>query len=223
MVSSSGGGVITFSIIGAIWVSSNAIDAARLAIVRAFATASRRPFLRRRAEGLVLVILSASSIIIGMSVLVLGPVAWKIMINYIESKAEIDASIDLANAETWKFIWNFIRFTTSICLVWGALSLVYFILRPHKKHLELRPPVAPGALCALILWMGIGSTFSLYLKHFADYSSTYGSMAGPIIALMFFYFMSAAFIIGAEINASLYNKRIKKMQNAEQDEKTDNN
>jgi len=72
MIKTTDKSIMTFSILGALWVSSSAIDAARLAIVRAFGTVSRRPFLRRRAEGLLLVILSASSIIIGMTILVFG-------------------------------------------------------------------------------------------------------------------------------------------------------
>ncbi len=51
MIATTGKGIMTFSILGAIWVSSSAIDAARLAIVRSFGTVSRRPFLRRRADG----------------------------------------------------------------------------------------------------------------------------------------------------------------------------
>ena len=82
MVSTTNKGIMTFSIIGAIWVSSSAIDAARLAIVRAYSTVTRRPYLRRRAEGLLLVIMSASSIILGMTALVFGPVIWKTIIEY---------------------------------------------------------------------------------------------------------------------------------------------
>ncbi|WP_138379175.1 YihY/virulence factor BrkB family protein [Luteithermobacter gelatinilyticus] len=196
MIQTTSGSIMTFSILGAIWVSASAIDAARLAIVRSFASVTRRPYIRRRAEGLLLVILSASGIIVGMSILVLGPVAWNIIISYIPVDTD------------WKLIWNAVRFTLSITLVFGALCLVYYVLRPRR--LKIRPPLAPGALAALILWMGIGSSFSLYLKHFARYDVTYGSLAGAIIALMFFYFISAAFILGAEINAALYHKRIRK-------------
>ncbi|WP_321389171.1 YihY/virulence factor BrkB family protein [Emcibacter sp.] len=200
MVEHSSGGVMTFSILGAVWVCSTAIDAGRLAIVRAYDRVSRRTYLRRRAEGLVLVILSASSIIIGMSALVFGPVAWNILISYIPVETD------------WKLVWNIIRFSLSFGLIFGALCLSYYVLRP--RFLKISPPIAPGALAALLLWMGIGSSFSLYLKHFTKYDVTYGSLAGAIIALMFFYFISAAFIIGAEINSTLYFRQIKKLEEA---------
>ncbi len=195
MVQTTGKGIMTFSILGAIWISSSAIDAARLAIVRAFGTVSRRPYLRRRAEGLLLVILSASSIIIGMTILVLGPVAWKILISYIPLEAD------------WKLVWNLVRMSVSISLIFGALCLSYFVLKPRK--LDSRTPVMAGAFTTLTLWMVIGSGFSIYLKHFGNYDVTYGSLAGAIIALMFFYFIGASYILGAEVNAALYHQRLK--------------
>ncbi|MCF8474194.1 MAG: YihY/virulence factor BrkB family protein [Emcibacter sp.] len=197
MITTTGKGIMTFSILGAIWVSSSAIDAARLAIVRSFGTVSRRPFLRRRAEGLLLVILSASSIIIGMTILVLGPLAWKILISYIPLETN------------WKLIWNLVRLSISISLIFGALSLSYYILKPRK--LEIPTPIIAGALTTLILWLIVGGGFSMYLKYFGNYDVTYGSLAGAIIALMFFYFIGASYILGAEVNAALYHQRLRNM------------
>lgn len=194
MVSTSGKGIMTFSIIGALWVSSSAIDAARLAILRAYSSVTRRPYLRRRAEGLLLVILSASSIILGMTALVFGPVIWQAIVKF----SPIDAD--------WNFLWNLIRLSVSFGLIFGALSLAYLVLRP--RSLKMAGPVAPGAIAALILWMLVANGFSIYLKYFGNYDVTYGSLAGAMIALMFFYFISVGFIIGAEINAALYHQRL---------------
>lgn len=198
MVSTSGRGIMTFSIIGALWVSSSAIDAARLAIVRAYSSVTRRPYLRRRAEGLLLVILSASSIILGMTALVFGPVIWQAIIKY----SPIDAD--------WNFLWNLIRLSVSFGLIFGALCLAYFVLRP--RSLKTPGPVAPGALTALVLWMLVANSFSLYLKYFGNYDVTYGSLAGAMIALMFFYFIGVGFIFGAEINAALYHARREELE-----------
>ncbi|PCJ36981.1 MAG: hypothetical protein COA93_00590 [Alphaproteobacteria bacterium] len=196
MIQTTDKSIMTFSILGAMWISSSAIDAARLAIVRAFGTVSRRSYIRRRAEGFMLVILSASSIIIGMTILVLGPVAWNILISYIPLEAD------------WKLIWNLVRMSVSISLIFGALCLSYYILKP--RNLGRHPPVMAGAFTSLSLWMIIGGGFSIYLKYFGNYDVTYGSLAGAIIALMFFYFIGASYILGAEVNAALYHQRLKK-------------
>ncbi|MBL4801986.1 MAG: YihY/virulence factor BrkB family protein [Emcibacter sp.] len=195
MIQTTDKSIMTFSILGALWVSSSAIDAARLAIVRAFGTVSRRPYLRRRAEGLLLVILSASSIIVGMTILLFGPVVWEILISYIPLDAD------------WKLIWNLVRLSLSVSLIFGALCLSYFILKPLK--LDARTPVVAGAITSLILWMIVGNGFSIYLKHFGNYDVTYGSLAGAIITLLLFYFIGASYILGAEVNAALYHQRSK--------------
>ncbi|PCI34476.1 MAG: hypothetical protein COB54_01460 [Alphaproteobacteria bacterium] len=194
MIQTTDKSIMTFSILGALWVSSSAIDAARLAIVRAFGTVTRRGYLRRRAEGLLLVILSASSIIIGMTILVFGPVAWKILISYIPLEAD------------WKLVWNLVRLSVSVSLIFGALCLSYFVLKP--RNLDARTPVMAGAFTSLVLWMVVGNGFSIYLKHFGNYDVTYGSLAGAIITLMLFYFIGAAYILGAEVNAALYHQRL---------------
>ena len=98
----------------------------------------------------------------------------------------------------------------SFSLIFGALCLAYFILRP--RSLKIPGPVAPGAIAAIILWMIVANGFSIYLKYFGNYDVTYGSLAGAIIALVFFYFISAGFIVGAEINAALYHLRLEKLE-----------
>ena len=56
-------------------------------------------------------------------------------------------------------------------------------------------------LLTLALWLVGASLFSLYLGTVADYSLTYGSLAGVAITLLFFYLTGALFILGAEYNA----------------------
>jgi membrane protein len=203
-VTGAGKGIMTFSILGAIWVSSSAIDAARLAITRSYSTVTHRGFLRRRTEGIFLVILSASSIIIGMIMIVLGPVAWNILMEYLPE------NMNFTEIKSLQSTWNYVRLLGSAGLVFGALCLAFYVLKP--RALIVRPPIMAGAFTTLMLWGLIGNLFSIYLNSFSNYSSTYGSLAGPIIALVFFYFLSASFILGAEINAALYHNRVRKRQ-----------
>ena len=69
-----------------------------------------------------------------------------------------------------------------------------------NHHLPLRALI-PGVVLTLILWLIGASLFSLYLGTIADYSVTYGSLAGVAITLLFFYLTGALFILGAEYNA----------------------
>ncbi|MEM1020665.1 MAG: YhjD/YihY/BrkB family envelope integrity protein, partial [Pseudomonadota bacterium] len=48
---------------------------------------------------------------------------------------------------------------------------------------------------------------SLYLRNLADYQATYGSLAGTMVTLLFFFFLGLAFVFGAEVNAAVTESR----------------
>jgi membrane protein len=54
-----------------------------------------------------------------------------------------------------------------------------------------------------VLWVAFASAFSIYLSYTPTYTVTYGTLAGVIITLMFFYLTGATIIFGAEVNAAL--------------------
>jgi membrane protein len=66
--------------------------------------------------------------------------------------------------------------------------------------------VIPGAVTATVLWLGISLGFSFYVSNFANYSSTYGSLGGVIILMLWLYLSGLIFVIGGEINAILHRQ-----------------
>jgi membrane protein len=196
--------ILLTSIIGAIWISSSTVNAARAAIRRAYNLHDRPAFLRQRLESIGLIILSGIAVVAGMMILVLGPVAMKAL-NHI---------IPISHA--WLIFSDYVSVFLGLLFMFPALYGAYFVLGP-KGH-RRRTPHFPGVLTAIILWGCVGAAFSSYLKYFGQYSNTYGSLAGPIIALLFFYVMNAAFLFGAEVNAALL-KGPEKAQKIEPSEK----
>lgn len=63
--------------------------------------------------------------------------------------------------------------------------------------------LSPGAVFAMILWLIASAGFSLYVTNFGKYNETFGSLAGGIILLFWFYVSAYAVCIGAEINAEI--------------------
>ena len=51
--------------------------------------------------------------------------------------------------------------------------------------------------------MSLASAFSIYLSFTPSYTVIYGTLAGVIITLMFFYLTGLTIIFGAEVNAAL--------------------
>jgi membrane protein len=58
----------------------------------------------------------------------------------------------------------------------------------------------PGAISATFLWFFATKLFAYYLNYFGQINLIYGSISNIIISLMYFYFVSFIFILGAEFN-----------------------
>jgi membrane protein len=61
----------------------------------------------------------------------------------------------------------------------------------------------PGALFITIWWLGTVELIAPVLSLFGGYTRTYGSLAGVMIALIFFFVVGLGVVIGAELNAAL--------------------
>ena len=61
----------------------------------------------------------------------------------------------------------------------------------------------PGALFITLWWLGTVEILPGALGLFGGYSRTYGSLAGVMIALIFFFVVGLGVVIGAELNAAL--------------------
>jgi membrane protein len=90
--------------------------------------------------------------------------------------------------------------------VLGVVVFIGFLLIMHRMLPARRMKSTrlwPGVLVTTVIWVGFALGFSLYLSSTPSYTVTYGTLAGVIITLMFFYFTGVAIIYGAEINAAL--------------------
>ncbi len=86
-----------------------------------------------------------------------------------------------------------------------TLTVTLYILLPNIE-LRLRD-VLPGAVFAVVVWILVAEAFSWYLRNFARYSVVYGSLAGIVLTLLFFYISAAIFIFGALFNSALLEAR----------------
>jgi len=61
----------------------------------------------------------------------------------------------------------------------------------------------PGALLITAWWLGTVELLPHVLTAIGGYSLTYGSLAGVMIALLFFFVIGLGVVTGAELNAAL--------------------
>ena len=83
-----------------------------------------------------------------------------------------------------------------------ALYLIFLTLTPDKFRAG-KCPIWPGALLTMAVWIGTTMALPPILSLFGGYSLTYGSLAGVIVALLFFYIIGLGLVVGAHLNAAL--------------------
>ena len=83
-----------------------------------------------------------------------------------------------------------------------ALYLVFYSLTPSKYRYS-KCPKWPGALLTASWWVVVTALLPPILSLLGSYDLTYGSLAGVMIALIFFFFIGLGLVMGAHLNAAL--------------------
>src|SRR5687768_15035897 len=83
-----------------------------------------------------------------------------------------------------------------------SLYLIFLTLTP-AAYRKRRYPKWPGALVVTAWWAGTTAALPPLLSSVFAYDLTYGSLAGIMIALFFFWLVGLGMVMGAELNAAL--------------------
>jgi len=73
----------------------------------------------------------------------------------------------------------------------------------------------------MLIWIVAATGLSIYLAYAPSYTVTYGTLAGVIVTLLFFYLTGVALIFGAEVNAAVNERRLV-VATAPDDERAEN-
>jgi membrane protein len=86
--------------------------------------------------------------------------------------------------------------------LYGSLYFLFYTLTPHAYR-KPRYPKWPGALLVTRWWIVVALALPPLLRTVFRYSLTYGSLAGIMIVLFFFWLVGLGMVMGAELNAAL--------------------
>ena len=82
-----------------------------------------------------------------------------------------------------------------------ALAILYRF-GPYREKAKWRW-ITLGSAIATILWLLGSGAFSIYVSRFASYDKTYGSLAAPVVLLLWFWLSALVVLVGAEIDAEM--------------------
>jgi len=181
--------VLTIGVALALYFSSNAIEAVRVGLNRAYGVKEMRWWYMCRVESIGYVLVGALVLLAVAFLIVLGPLLWGQAVRYADWLAPFG------------WIVLFIRVAAASFLMVTALIVIHLYLPAGRRTLQ---EVIPGIIATLVMWMGGGLFFGAYIAQFAqNYISTYQGLASVMIALVFLYYISAMFILGGEFNAAI--------------------
>jgi uncharacterized BrkB/YihY/UPF0761 family membrane protein len=100
-----------------------------------------------------------------------------------------------------KFVFDLVRWPLLGFLICFALAILYRF-GPYREKAKWRW-ITLGSASATIVWLFGCIGFTLYVAHFASYDKTYGSLAAPVVLLLWFWLTALVVLTGAEIDAEM--------------------
>jgi membrane protein len=89
-----------------------------------------------------------------------------------------------------------------IVVVLLLLGLTTFYRLAPPRRLPWRRGL-PGAVFALLVFLGGSLALRAYIRFILDHNHAYGTLAAPVAALLFFYVLALGVLLGAEFNAAI--------------------
>ncbi|MFS0784650.1 YihY/virulence factor BrkB family protein [Bacillus sp. 1P06AnD] len=180
------GKLLSLGIIGTLWSASNAMNGMVKAFNKAYDIYDDRTYLIVRAIALVLTVAMIFIFIIALLLPVFGKQIGLFIFDL------------LGYDKQFLHMWDAIRWILSIFILFCVFSLLYWVFPVVKMDNRV---VMRGALFATVGWSVVSLGFSFYVNNFSNYSTTYGSIGGIIVLMLWFYILAYIIILGAEINA----------------------
>ena len=183
------GGLLWLGAVVGLWTTGSFIETIRDIIRRAYGVTFSRPFWEYRLGSVGMIIAAVVLAMIAFSASILLSGVQQFLVERIPGAGDLVGLLTLLRA-------------APALVLFGALYLLFYTLTP-KRYRVTRCRKWPGAAFVTGWWVLTTALLPLALASLTDYDLTYGSLAGVIISLFFFFIIGLGLVIGAELNAAL--------------------
>lgn len=183
------GGLLWIGGLVGLWTVGSLVETIRDILRRAYGTRVVHAFWRYR--------LMSTGLIIASVVLILVSITAQVLIGTIMETV----TTFLPRATNLIAILALYRVIPALVL-FGSLWLLFISLTPGTYSSRIYPKW-PGALFVTSWWLAVTTVLPKLLRHLFVYDLTYGSLAGVMITLFFFWLIGLGMVVGAELNAAL--------------------
>lgn len=189
VITARSGSLLWFGALVGLWTTGSFVETIRDIVRRAYGVPFSRPFWEYR--------LTSVGIIVGSVVLALFSLTLSVFLSGIQEfiVSFVPGAGDIVG------LMGLFRVVPGLVL-FGALYLLFYSLTP-KRYRGRRYRKWPGAAFVALWWLGTTALLPVMLASLGGYDLTYGSLAGVMIALIFFFVIGLGVTIGATLNAAL--------------------
>ncbi len=173
----------------ALWSVSNLIETIRDVLRRAYGTRAVMAFWRARLASAGLIVGAVVLLLLSLFAQVMIGAAQQFILAQLPQLEQVTGSLDIS------------RILPAIGL-FCSLYMLFVALTPTEYRAKTYPKW-PGAAATTVWWLAVTTALPPILSQFFAYDLTYGSLAGIIVALFFFWLVGLGVVIGAELNAAL--------------------
>ena len=184
---SAAGFAFVFGLAAALWSASGYVGAFTRASNIVYETPEGRPFWKLRP----LQILVTLAMIIMMALLAVGLVL---------TGPVVEAIADpIGLSSTAVDVWNIAKWPVMAAIFILMVDVLYYTT-PNVKLRGFKW-VTPGAILAIVVWALASALFAFYVANFSSYDKTYGTLAGLVVLLLWFWITNLAILFGHQMNA----------------------
>jgi membrane protein len=186
--------VILISITIALWIASGAMSAAMNAMDQIYQTPPpvRRSFWQAKVVALILTVVMLAFTMSASYLVVMSDLLLRLGIERSNVSPLIEAFSTL--------VGGWVRWLLALGIVTIAFSILY---RQGPSRWLPGTPLLPGAMVAAILWALMSQAFNIYVRYFANFNFTYGTLSAGIVLLLWLNWSSLIVLLGAQMNVTI--------------------
>jgi len=183
------GPLLWFGAIVGLWTAGSYVETIRDILRRAYGVKYSAPFWEYRLGSILLILAAVLLLMIAFAASVALSSLHHVVVQWFPFAGGLGTRLGLY------------RLVPAATLFFTFYALFYALTPSRYRKHGCRK--WPGTLLITAWWLGTAELLPQVIGWFGGYSLTYGSLAGVMIALLFFFMVGLGVVIGAELNAAL--------------------
>lgn len=191
LVTDQSAGLLSFSILLAIWSASGGFRSFIKALNKIYGVAEDRSPIVVILQSILFVVILAGSVVLSLILIVFGNQIFSFL-------SSLAPSIDFS------ILKSIFKYTAPLVLILFLFTIFYMFV--PSKNVKFKYAL-PGAIFATIAFMVATFGFQIYVNQFANYSRFYGALGTVVVLMFWMLILSLVMVIGGELNSIFIIKK----------------